>query len=803
MTDLSDHLQASLGSAYRIEQELGGGGMSHVFVAEEVSLRRRVVIKVLPQDLANLVSIARFRREISLAARLQHPHIVPLLAAGDIDGLPYYTMPFVDGLSLRSRLTQGEMPVAETVSILRDVARGLDYAHAQGVTHRDIKPDNVLLAGTSAVITDFGVAKAINEARTDTAVTSIGVTLGTPAYMAPEQAVGDQHTDYRADIYAFGVMAYEMLAGQSPFAGKNSQAMLAAHIMETPPPVTALRPATPPMLADLLAQCLAKQPGDRPANAGEIVKTLDEIAATGGTTSRATVHEKTSSPRRTTIIALAVVALAIIALGAIWRARIPTSASAEIRSIAVLPFENTSRDTAFDYLEDGITDHVRDALHSVPSLTVKARGSSRQLAGKSAHEIGDKLGVAAFLQGAVSGSRSRLHVTAELVRTSDDVQMWSGTFDGPLTEVAGLQDTISRAVAGILHLAAAQVGSVPGDQAKRGTADVEAYNLFLKGRHAADRMDLVRGADLLRAAVARDPRFARAHAYLAMTYANMPVAGVNSVDSLNRLAQASVDRALALDSSIAEAFVAESFLQLNAGHFAAGVETLEKAVAIDSGNADIRAPLALNLAQIGRLSEGLAQARRAVEEDPLSSTALGILSYMLELSGQFESAIKQTKATLEVAPNNVLNYRGLGFQYAFKGMADSAVSQFETAFKLDSSAWGARGNLVFGYAAAGRWADARRQRALVARENGGNSPHWSPMMVALAYGQYDAAMAALESGVAGNEPLFGIVSIPCDPILNPLKSNPRFSKLMNRLEAQACPAKAKWPIGRPVLPVSD
>ncbi|MEO7367018.1 MAG: protein kinase, partial [Gemmatimonadaceae bacterium] len=758
MTDLSDHLQASLGSAYRIEQELGGGGMSHVFVAEEVSLGRRVVIKVLPQDLANLVSIARFRREISLAARLQHPQIVPLLAAGDIDGLPYYTMPFVDGLSLRSRLKQSELTVAETISILRDVARGLDYAHAQGVTHRDIKPDNVLLAGTSAVITDFGVAKAINEARTDTALTSIGVALGTPAYMAPEQVVGDQNTDYRADIYAFGVMAYEMLAGQSPFAGKSSQAMIAAHIMDTPPPVTTLRPATPPMLADLIERCLEKQPADRPANAAEIIKTLDDISATGGTTSRTTVHQKASSPRRTTIITLAVVALAILGLAAIWRARTPASASGEIRSIAVLPFENTSRDTAFDYLEDGITDHVRDALYTVPSLTVKARGSSRQLAGKSAREIGDKLGVAAFLQGAVSGSRSRLHVTAELVRTSDDVQMWSGTFDGPLTEVAGLQDTISRAVAGILHLTAAQVGSVPGDRAKRGTADVEAYNLFLKGRHAADRMDLVRGADLLRAAAARDPRFARAHAYLAITYANMPVAGVSSVDSLNRLAQASVDRALALDSTIAEALVAESFIQLNRGHFAAGVKTLEKAVAIDSGNADIRAPLALNLAQIGRLSEGLAQARHAVDEDPLSSTALGVLSYMLHLSGQSDVAIKQTRATLEGEPNNPLGRRSLGFQYAFVGKADSAVRQFEAAFRLDSTAWGARGSLVLGYAAAGRWADAGRQRAIVARERGGNSPHWSPMLAALAYGEYDAAMAGLESGVGGNEPLFGIVS---------------------------------------------
>jgi tetratricopeptide (TPR) repeat protein len=351
-------------------------------------------------------------------------------------------------------------------------------------------------------------------------------------------------------------------------------------------------------------------------------------------------------------------------------------------------------------------------------------------------------------------------------------------------------------VTGVLHLVA-RVISDRGERAKRGTSDVAAYNLFLQGRHASDLLNFERAVELLRAAVARDPRFARAHAYLAMSYANMPVTGVGSVDSLSRLAQLSVGRAVALDSTIAEAYLAESFLQLNEGHYAAGVKTLEKAVALDSGNADVRSALAMNLAQIGRVPEALVQARRAVEEDPLSSSALGILAYMLELSGQLGAAINQTREALLVEPQNVMNYRGLGFQHAFNGKADSAVTDFETAFRLDSTAWGARSNLVFGYAAAGRWADAGKQRAIVARENSGNSPHWSPMLVSLVYGDYDAAMTALELGVAGNEPRFGVISMPCDPIFNPLKSNRRFSRLMKRLEAQACPAEAKWPIGRP------
>src|SRR5206468_2638806 len=210
MTQLSDQLQASLGDPYRVEAELGGGGMSRVFVAEEVAFGRRIVVKLLPGELAGSLSIARFRREISMAAQLQHPHIVPLLSAGEMDGLPYYTMPLVEGESLRARLARGELTIAETISILRDVARALEYAHAKGIAHRDIKPDNVLLAGSSAVITDFGVAKAISDATSTTALTSVGIALGTPAYMAPEQAAGDPSTDTRADIYALGVMAYEM-----------------------------------------------------------------------------------------------------------------------------------------------------------------------------------------------------------------------------------------------------------------------------------------------------------------------------------------------------------------------------------------------------------------------------------------------------------------------------------------------------------------------------------------------------------------------------------------------------------------
>jgi tetratricopeptide (TPR) repeat protein len=282
---LREQLQDTLGSAYTIQRELGGGGMSRVFVARDETLGRDVVVKVLPPELLAGVSVDRFDREVRLAARLQHAHIVPVLSAGQMNGVPYYTMPFVDGASLRDRLNAGPLPVSEAVSILRDVARALAYAHERGIVHRDIKPDNVLVAGGSAVVTDFGIAKAISAARTGApgeTLTQIGVSIGTPAYMAPEQAAADPETDHRADLYSFGCLGYELLTGRPPFTAKSPQRLLAAHLSELPEPVAALRPDVPPPLAQLLMKCLAKDADERPQRAADIVRLLETVTSGAG-----------------------------------------------------------------------------------------------------------------------------------------------------------------------------------------------------------------------------------------------------------------------------------------------------------------------------------------------------------------------------------------------------------------------------------------------------------------------------------------------------------------------------------------
>ncbi|MEP6745109.1 MAG: serine/threonine-protein kinase, partial [Gemmatimonadota bacterium] len=277
MSELSDRLQRAVGTTYHIERELAGGGMSRVFLATEVQLARPVVIKVLPPEMAASVQTERFAREIQVAASLQHPHIVPLLTAGSAEGLAWYVMPFIEGETLGTKLSKsGALPVNEAVRILKDIIDGLSYSHGRGVVHRDVKPDNVMISGRHALVTDFGVAKAVSASSGGKgALTTGGVALGTPTYMAPEQAAADPNVDHRADIYAVGILAYEMLTGRTPFNAPTPQAMLAAHVTQYPDPITNYRPSLPPMLAAAIMRCLEKHPSDRWQTAVELGEILD------------------------------------------------------------------------------------------------------------------------------------------------------------------------------------------------------------------------------------------------------------------------------------------------------------------------------------------------------------------------------------------------------------------------------------------------------------------------------------------------------------------------------------------------
>jgi len=385
MGDVLARLHSALGDAYRIEKELGGGGMSRVFLAQERELERQVVVKVLPPEMAAGLNAERFRREIQLAASLQHPHIVPLLAAGHADDLVYYTMPLIEGESLRAKLArEGELPINETMRILCDVADALAYAHEHRVVHRDIKPDNVLIARHHAVVTDFGVAKALSESTGKTSLTSAGVALGTPAYMAPEQAAADPHTDHRCDIYAVGALGYEMLTGRPPFTGATPQHVLAAQVTEAPEPVTKRRATVPAALAALVMRCLEKSPADRWQTAAELLQQLEAMATpSGGLTPTGAVSVERPLRRSWRTwerwpVYVGMAALGLLAgFGVVARfhARSGPNRAAARKMLVVLPFANLGRPED-EYFADGMTEELTARLAGLHGLGVIGRTSA-------------------------------------------------------------------------------------------------------------------------------------------------------------------------------------------------------------------------------------------------------------------------------------------------------------------------------------------------------------------------------------------------------------------------------------------
>jgi tetratricopeptide (TPR) repeat protein len=456
LTDLRPQLQRFLGAAYTIERELGGGGMSRVFVATENALGRQVVVKVLSQELAGGLSAERFNREIQLAARLQHPNIVPVLSAGDAGGVPFYTMPLVEGESLRAKIARdGELPVRHAVAVLRDVARALEYAHAHNVVHRDIKPDNVLLASDYAVVTDFGVAKALIAAQTPSpdgssaSLTQLGVAIGTPAYMSPEQVAGDT-VDHRADLYSFGCTAYEALTGTPPFSGANAQALMAAHANRTPVALTEVRPAISPGLAQLVMRCMEKRPADRPQSAREIIDVLDAVGtpATGGIPS---VLVDTQRRRRPLLLAGLGLALAV-AVGVVLFA--PRAKEMEVRQnvVAVTPFRVAGADPSLGILREGMLDLISakltGAVSSVDPRTVLSAWRARGGSDASDPVAGDALAVATdlhagrLLRGEIVGTPQRMVISATLLAVPEGRTRATATVTGAQADVALLVDSL-------------------------------------------------------------------------------------------------------------------------------------------------------------------------------------------------------------------------------------------------------------------------------------------------------------------------------------------------------------------------
>lgn len=784
---VAERLQEALGTAFRLERELGGGGMSRVFVARDAALDRRVVVKVLPETIAEGLSADRFRREIMLSAGLQHPNIVPVIAAGDASGLPYFVMPFVEGESLRARIARGPLLVPEVVSILRDVARALGYAHTRGIIHRDIKPDNILLSGGAAVVADFGVAKALVESTPgasagDTArtLTRVGMSLGTPAYMAPEQVVADPRMDHRVDIYSLGVMAFEALTGRAPFAGDSVAEVMSAHLTRAPEPLATARPGTPIALATLVARCLEKDPRQRPANAEEMLRLLDDPAVVSGAVpslaSVPAVPRAKSSSRVLVSGAVALVVLGIAGGGWWLRSRGASVAGPAVQTIAVLPLDLASSDTSDAYLAQGIADEVLNAIARVPGVHVASRLAAKSMASAAAPaDVASKLGVTMTLEGSVQRRGDRVRVTAQLARVADGVSLWSETYDRPGTELYALQGEIAGSVAATVRADVARAGDTP----RAATRDPAAYDDYLRGHYLLAH----RGASSIREAITRferatdrDSGFARAYAELSQAYAVLPLYTGGGSELLAN-AERAARRAIALDSSLAPAHAALGYLQNAAWKWNEGRASLRRAVALDSSDATAWQWLGENLIITGDTKgarDAFAASARMDSDAPIASALQAVAS---SLGGDHETGVQLGRRVVDANPSQAVPRFMLGTVLAYAGRWAEAVSELREAQRLAPSVLAVNGTLGYSLARAGDAAAAKAVLASLQRTP--NAPGVQPAIakVLVALGDAEGAMsalvraAALHDGFFASEPLWS-------PLFEPLQQSPRWPGLL-------------------------
>jgi eukaryotic-like serine/threonine-protein kinase len=692
--DLIPRLQAALGGRYVLDRELGGGGMSRVFVAEETTLGRRVVVKVLAPSLAAELDTERFQREIRIAASLQHPHIVPVHSAGEGDGLLYYTMPFVEGESLRQHIDRfGALPLAEAVRLLREIADALVYAHRRRIVHRDLKPANILLEQGHALIIDFGIAKALSAAaegpHASAGLTSTGLVLGTPTYMAPEQAAGDP-VDHRVDLYALGCVAYELLTGRPPFKGESAREVIAAHLADDPEPVAEHRAGVPATLAALVLQLLAKRPADRPESAEEVLRVLqtleisdlDEAAPPARSRSPAARARRRLPGRRLAGLAAASLLVAAVAGALVARGfRSPSESPGDRRlMLAVLPFENLGRPED-EHFANGLAEEITSRLARVQGLGVISRTSASQYkeTDKSLKQIGRELGVDYVLEGSVrwEGSGGAIRVTPQLIRVSDDSHLWSERYDAKLANVFEVQATIAEQVARSLDLTI--TGPERQALAARPTDNMEAYAYYLRGNDyrigswGEDKRLLI-AIEMYGKAVKLDPDFALAFARLSQVYSSFYASTVGGTEEDLRTAKTAAETALRLQPDLAEAHVAlADYLYRGRQAYDDALRELSIADQLQPNSGEVAEATGLVERRRGRLREAVVHLKRAAVLDPRSAdiaSDIGRIDWFLRAYPEAEQHLDRAIA---LAPDWVAPYAQKAWLYiSWRGDVEEA-----------------------------------------------------------------------------------------------------------------------------------
>jgi serine/threonine-protein kinase len=777
MSDLTSRVSAALPDRYRIERELGRGGMATVFLAADQKHNRQVAIKILQPDLSSALTSDRFLREIEVAARLTHPHILALHDSGEANGLMYYVMPYIEGETLRGRLKrEGAMPVEDAVRIVREVGDALDYAHGAGIIHRDIKPENLLFAAGHALVGDFGIARVAALAGNER-LTATGLSLGTPAYMSPEQAAGAEPLDARSDVYSLACVAYEMLGGVPPFTGPNPQAVMARHAIDAVPSVRTLRPTLSDAVDRVLTKALAKVPADRYATAGEFADALERASMS---TAQGRTHALSLGGRRYGLARVLTVGAAVLLLAfasaRLWRGE---ASASRLPSVAVLPFDNLADDSAQQHLVEGVQNAMIGALGQVGALRVIWTQSRRERdrlmeRGLGNTELARELDADGLISAGVVRSGDSMLVQVRLFH-ADGQLAWSRDFASDVPGVLALSAEAARAIARAANSDVNQA-AVTRLTAQR-QIDPETYEAYLRGMYYLDRQtaeDNRRGIQLLEEAVQRDPANAFAYAALAEGYATIGHSPTSPPDAWQR-ARAAAERALTLNPDLADAHSVLARVKMYYDYDWAGSEReFKRTFELNPSHAFAHFHYSWFLTLFSRFDEAIVEHKKAQELDPLTPNTTTHLGTTYLWANRPDDALSEVAKVLERDSLNPVALAVQGYAYALKGEFEQAIAMGEKSAEL-LPPW--RIFLGVTYVKGGRPDDTKRMIAQL--EALPDSPYRNLMrgLFYAALGDNDEAFRLFEQDPAHAWRPW----VRNWPGIEQLRTDPRFPALMRKL----------------------
>ena len=738
---------AALADRYRVRRQIGRGGMATVYLADDLRHGREVAVKILRDETAAALGAERFLREIQTVAQLSHPHIIPLYDSGERHGVLFYVMPFVDGESLRARLErEGPLDVAEALGIAREVADGLAYAHRRGVVHRDIKPENIMLASGHALIADYGIARA-RAASGGEALTLQGVLVGTPLYMSPEQAAADPDVDARADVYSLGCVLYEMLTGAAPFDAPNFQAILVRHVTFPVPSARATREAVPRAVDALIARAMAKEPAERFPDGGAFAAAI------------AAIDPRHDTPETA-----------------------PPAATVPATSVAVLPFVNLGGDAEDEFLSDGITEDLIQALARLDGLRVVGRTSSFALKGhhEDLRAVGERLQVGSILEGSVRRRGDRLRVTAQLVGAADGFQVWTERYDRTVDDLFAVQDDITQAIVDALR-----VTMLRHAPARAATASPHAHELYLRARHCWNRrttQGIRQSIGLYEEALREDPAFGLALAGLGDSWVTLGIYGAAPPADAIGPARAAAQKALEIDGNLAAALTTRACIRAVHDWDWAGAERdFRRAIEASPSYPTAYHWYATNhLAPLGRFADALAQLERARALDPLNPAIAVSAGFVHMLAGEPEDAIRHHAAVLDLDPRFGMAHFFLGQALERQGRLDEAVAAYTTARDLSDASAETVAALAHARARQGDRAGAEALLEGLTAPSGGR--YVSPTRIAVVQAgldDVDGALASLEE--AHRQHAIDLVWLRVWPWFAGLRREPRFERLVETM----------------------